>query len=201
MRFLRKHRPSPAMVVASISLLVALGGTSVAAVNQLRGEQRRHVAAQEQRRDDAEGQEQRRQRFEDRQQRGRRGEDRRAIAVVTAKIAGNAVTNREDRKRHDPAGRPLGGCQDLRPAGPRRAPRGRQGRQGRQGRATRTRGSLNGPIAVPGTLTTLASLSIPEAGAYALWAKAVIGTPAAVAFRAPLSRARSKRVLTSTSPL
>ncbi len=35
MRFLGKHRPSPAMVVASISLLVALGGTSVAAVNQL----------------------------------------------------------------------------------------------------------------------------------------------------------------------
>ena len=34
-RFLRDHRPSPAMVVASIALLVALGGTSVAAVNQL----------------------------------------------------------------------------------------------------------------------------------------------------------------------
>ncbi len=34
-RFLRDHRPSPAMVVASVALLVALGGTSVAAVNQL----------------------------------------------------------------------------------------------------------------------------------------------------------------------
>jgi len=33
--FLRKYRPSPAMVVASIGLLVALGGTSVAAVNAL----------------------------------------------------------------------------------------------------------------------------------------------------------------------
>jgi hypothetical protein len=34
-RLLRDHRPSPALVVASIALLVALGGTSVAAVNQL----------------------------------------------------------------------------------------------------------------------------------------------------------------------
>ena len=35
MRFLRKYRPSPALVVASIGLLVALGGTSIAAVSQL----------------------------------------------------------------------------------------------------------------------------------------------------------------------
>ena len=34
MRFLRKYRPSPALVVASIGLLVALGGTSVAAVSE-----------------------------------------------------------------------------------------------------------------------------------------------------------------------
>src|SRR5262245_1272025 len=34
MRLLR-HRPSPAMVVACIALLVALGGTSVAAVSAL----------------------------------------------------------------------------------------------------------------------------------------------------------------------
>ena len=32
MRFLHRHRPSPAMVVALIALLVALGGTSIAAV-------------------------------------------------------------------------------------------------------------------------------------------------------------------------
>ena len=31
-RFLHDHRPSPAMVVASIALLVALSGTSIAAV-------------------------------------------------------------------------------------------------------------------------------------------------------------------------
>ena len=31
-RLLREHRPSPAMVVASIALLVALSGTSIAAV-------------------------------------------------------------------------------------------------------------------------------------------------------------------------
>lgn len=35
MRFIRKHRPSPAMVVASIALLVALGGTSVAAISNV----------------------------------------------------------------------------------------------------------------------------------------------------------------------
>jgi hypothetical protein len=34
-RFLGKHRPSPAMVVASIGLLVALGGTGVAAVSNV----------------------------------------------------------------------------------------------------------------------------------------------------------------------
>jgi hypothetical protein len=34
-RILRKYRPSPAMVIASIALLVALGGTSIAAVSQL----------------------------------------------------------------------------------------------------------------------------------------------------------------------
>ena len=35
MHRLAKHRPSPAMVVACVALLVALGGTSVAAVNAL----------------------------------------------------------------------------------------------------------------------------------------------------------------------
>ena len=33
--WLRKYRPSPAMVVASIALLVALGGTSIAAVGNV----------------------------------------------------------------------------------------------------------------------------------------------------------------------
>ena len=36
------RRPSPAMVVACLALLVALGGTSVAAVSPARAEQRRH---------------------------------------------------------------------------------------------------------------------------------------------------------------
>ena len=35
MRWLRRFRPSPAMVVASLALLVALGGTSYAAVQAL----------------------------------------------------------------------------------------------------------------------------------------------------------------------
>ena len=35
MRKLLRRRPSPAMVVACIALLVALGGTSIAAVSQL----------------------------------------------------------------------------------------------------------------------------------------------------------------------
>lgn len=35
MRFLRKFRPSPALVVASIGLLVALGGTSIAAISNV----------------------------------------------------------------------------------------------------------------------------------------------------------------------
>ena len=35
MHRLVRHRPSPAMVVACVALLVALGGTSIAAVNAL----------------------------------------------------------------------------------------------------------------------------------------------------------------------
>ena len=57
MRRLRRFRPSPSMVVASIALLVALAGTSVAAVTALPTQQRRHAPAEGQRRDLREGEE------------------------------------------------------------------------------------------------------------------------------------------------
>ena len=55
------RRPSPAMVVACLALLVALGGTSIAAVNQLAEKQRRARPAPVRRGDESEDQRQRRQ--------------------------------------------------------------------------------------------------------------------------------------------
>ena len=53
--------PSPAMVVACLALLVALGGTGMAAATQLAREQCRHAAAEGRRGIEPEDQEQRRQ--------------------------------------------------------------------------------------------------------------------------------------------
>ena len=53
-----RHRPSPAMVVACLALLVALTGTSVAAVQGAGAELGRHCVAQGERRHEREAQEQ-----------------------------------------------------------------------------------------------------------------------------------------------
>ncbi len=104
------------MVVASISLLVALGGTSVAAVNQLAANSvgtsqlKNNAVTTPKIKNSAVN-----------------ASKIASNAVVAAKIKSNAVVAGEDRrqrrqlvedrKRDDPAGRPLGGCQDLWPAG------------------------------------------------------------------------------------
>ena len=129
MRFLRKYRPSPALVVAGAALLVALGGTSVAAVSQLpRGsvgtpQLKSNAVTTPKIKNNAVNASkiarQRGRRGEDCEQRGRDSEDR-----------GQRGHECEDRKRHDPAGRPLGGCQDVRPAGRRRGAAGATGPTG-----------------------------------------------------------------------
>ena len=131
-RILRDHRPSPAMVVASVALLVALGGTSVAAVNQLAA----NSVGTSQLKSNAVT-----------------TPKIKNSAVNASKLASNAVVDGEDceqrrhecedRKRHDPAGRPLVGCQDIRPgrragsAGPVRPGR-RRGSSGLGSRLIRT---------------------------------------------------------------
>ena len=165
------------MVVASISLLVALGGTSVAAVNQLAANsvgtsqlKNNAVTAPK---------------IASNAVVAAKIASNAVVAakiasnaVVTAKLAGNAVTNAKIANGTiQPA--------DLSAAAKTSGPTGASGASGASGPTGPTGPSnayarfLNGPNPVPDSATTLASLSIPEAGAYALWAKATIGTPEA----------------------
>jgi hypothetical protein len=136
MRRLTCHRPSPAMVVACLALLVALGGTSIAAVSQLVPRN----------------------------------------SVGTAQLKNNAVTSLKVKNRSLQA---ADFAQGQIPAGPpgSKGDTGLKGDKGEKG----DRGNV-GPsdaysvarlgVAVPGlTATTVASLSIPQAGKYVIWGK------------------------------
>jgi hypothetical protein len=144
-------RPSPALVVACLALLVALGGTSVAAVSALAP----NSVGTSQLKDNAvvtakikSG--------------GVGSSDIAANAVVAAKIASNAVTAAKI------AGNAVTGAKVQ------------DGSLAAADLAAPTDGLVrfvNGPVAVPATLTTLANLSIAQAGNYVLISKAyVIGT-------------------------
>ncbi len=157
------------MVVASIALLVALGGTSVAAVNQLAANSvgtsqlKNNAVTTPKIKNSAVN-----------------ASKLASNAVVTAKIAGNAVTNAKIKNGTiQPA--------DLSSAAKTSGPPGAPGAPGAQGPTGPTGPAgpsnayarfLNGPIAIPSSLATLTSLSIPDAGAYAISAKAAIGTGA-----------------------
>jgi hypothetical protein len=156
------------MVVASIALLVALGGTSVAAVNQLAANSvgtsqlKSNAVTTPKIKNSAVN-----------------ASKIASNAVVAAKIAGNAITN---AKIANGTIQPADLSAAAKTSGPPGAP-GAQGATGPTGPAGPSNAYArfaNGPIAITGSLTTLTSLSIPEAGAYALWAKATIGTTAAV---------------------
>ena len=143
MSALRRLRPSPAMVVASAALLVALGGTGIAAVSVTAPRNSVSSAAI------------------------KNG------AVTNPKIANNAVTttkvkNGSLRRVDFASGQiPAGPAGPTGPAGPA-GPAGAAGPAGPSDAYSRF---LTGPVAVPTAPTTLTSLSLPAAGKYVAWAK------------------------------
>ena len=130
------RRPSPSMVVACFALLVALGGTGVAATVALAPNSVGTVQL-------------------------------RNNAVVSAKVRNGSLLRADFRSGQLPAG-PRG------PVGPPGATgaTGAAGAAGPAGPSDAFARFLNGPVAVPAALTTLANLSIGQAGRYVLWAKA-----------------------------
>jgi hypothetical protein len=127
------RRPSPTMVVACLALLLALGGTGVAATVALAPNSVGTAQLK-------------------------------SNAVVSAKVKNGSLLRVDFRSGQLPAG-PTG------PAGPAGAA-GAAGPAGPAGPSDAYARFLNGPVAVPAALTTLANLSIPQAGKYVLWAKA-----------------------------
>lgn len=117
------RRPSPAVVVATVALFVALGGTSIAAVNAL---PRNSVGTIQLKQN----------------------------AVTGAKVRNGSLLRADFKRGQIPAG-----------------PRGVQGPAGPSDAYARF---LNGPIAIPAALTTLANLTIPQAGNYVISAKTYI---------------------------
>lgn len=157
------------MVVASIALLVALGGTSVAAVNQLAANSvgtsqlKNNAVTTPKIKNSAVN-----------------ASKLASNAVATAKIASNAVTN---AKIANGTIQPADLSAAAKTSGPQGLPGapglpGPTGPTGPAGPSNAYAQFLNGPIAVPSSPATLTSLSIPQAGAYALWAKAAFGTGA-----------------------
>lgn len=130
------RRPSPAMVVACLALLVALGGTGVAATVALAPNS---VGTAQLKNN----------------------------AVVSTKVKNGSLLRVDFKSGQLPAG-PQG---PAGPAGPAGAA-GAAGAAGPAGPSDAYARFLNGPVAVPAALTTLANLSIPQAGKYVLWAKA-----------------------------
>jgi hypothetical protein len=159
----RIRRPSPALVVACIALLVSLGGTSVAAVSQLAansvgtaqlrnnavvtakiksgGVTATDIAAN-----------------------AVQSAKINASAVTSAKLANNAVTNAKIASN---------------------AVNGSKVEDGSLGASDLAAGTipaqseafvrfLNGPVTISGTLTTLANLAVPQPGSYVLIAKAYV---------------------------
>jgi hypothetical protein len=127
------HRPSPAMLVACFALLVALGGTGVAATVALAPNS---VGTAQLRNN----------------------------AVVSSKVRNGSLLRVDFKAGQVPAGK-------TGPTGPA-GPQGQAGAAGPAGPSDAYARFLNGPIAVPAANTTLANLSIPQAGKYVLWAKA-----------------------------
>jgi hypothetical protein len=167
------------MVVASIALLVALGGTSVAAVNQLAA----NSVGTSQLKSNAVTTPKIKNSAVNASKIASNAVVAAKIAsnaVVTAKIAGNAVTN---AKIANGTIQPADLSAAAKTSGPQGLPGapglpGPTGPTGPAGPSNAYAQFLNGPIAVPSSPATLTSLSIPQAGAYALWAKAAIGTGA-----------------------
>jgi hypothetical protein len=157
----RISRPSPALVVACIALLVALGGTSIAAVNQLAA----NSVGTSQLKNNAvvtakikSG--------------GVTASDIAANAVVAAKIASNAVVAAKIASNAVTSAKIAGNAVNSAKV-----------QDGSLVAADLAAGTIpaptdafvrfqNGPFPVPGTSQVLATLAIPQAGNYLLSAKA-----------------------------
>ncbi len=131
----KTRRPSPALVVASAALFVALGGTSIAAVNAALP--RNSVGTIQLKQN----------------------------AVTGAKVRNGSLLRADFRRGQIPAG-PRGGPG---PAGP----------HGETGPSHPYAPEGNGPITIPAAPTTLANLSIPQAGSYVISAKTYVTSTAA----------------------
>ena len=144
---LKGRRPSPALVVASMALLVALGGTGYAAANlpansvgpaQLKaGAVTNSKIA--------------------------------SNAVTSSKVKAHSLLKSDFETGQIPRGA-------VGPPGPPGAPgvqgsQGPPGVQGLPGPSLAYASSNSGPSSVPDTLTTLASLSVSQPGNYVIWAK------------------------------
>lgn len=131
MKWLLGRRPSPATVIAVIALVVALGGTSYAAVtlpkNSVGTAQLKNNA------------------------------------VNSLKVANGSLLKADFKSGQIPPG-PAG------PAGPAGAA-GAAGAAGPAGPSDAYSGFKNGPVAAPSTLSTIATLNIPQAGNYVIFAK------------------------------
>jgi hypothetical protein len=144
MRRIMRRRPSPALVISCAALLIALSGTSIAAVeatvpnNSVGTSQLKNNAVT--------------------------AAKVASNAVTSAKVASNAVTAAKIASNAVATAKVQDGTllkADFK-AGELTEPVNGFAR------------FLNGPIAIPVSSTTLGSLTIPEAGNYLLWAKAYV---------------------------
>ncbi len=98
-------------------------------------------------------------------------------AVITTKVKNGTLLAADFKAGQLKAG-PAGAAGPAGPAGPA----GAAGAAGPAGPSDAYARFLNGPIAIPAGVTTLTNLSIPQAGKYVIWSKALItSTTAGVA--------------------
>lgn len=90
-------------------------------------------------------------------------------AVTSVKVKNGSLLKADFKAGQAPAG-PAGPSGSAGPAGPA----GPAGVAGAPGPSDAFAGSKNGPVAVPATLSTIASLSVPTAGKYVIVAKAYL---------------------------
>jgi hypothetical protein len=161
MRRIVLHLPSPALVLASAALLVALTGTSIAAVeasvpnNSVGTSQLKNNAVT--------------------------AAKIASNAVASAKIASNAVTSAKIASNAVTSAKIAANAitTDKVQDGSLVAADFKSGEL--PGATAAYARFLNGPLAVPLTLTTLTNLTIPSAGNYVIWAKAYFTSTAAAA--------------------
>lgn len=148
MKRLVRHRPSPATVIASIALLVALGGTSVAAVSAL---PRNSVGTPQLKNNSVN-----------------------SLKVKNRSL--KAIDFARGQLPAGQTG-PTGPAGPAGPEGPAGAA-GPKGDAGPAGPSDAYAKFADGPVAVPTSLTTLTSLNIPQAGKYVVWGKTYVTSAA-----------------------